>query len=59
MIMNADGHPAVAADLQAEVTLPWFALTTKRAFFGGLGLLAIGAVLILIGASVARRPAKT
>ena len=59
VIMNADGHPAVAADLQAEVTLPWFALTTKRAFFGGLGLLAIGAVLILIGASLAQRPART
>ena len=59
VIMNTDGHPAVAADLQAEVTLPWFALTTKRAFFGGLALQAIGAGLILIGASLAQRPART
>jgi hypothetical protein len=51
VVMNADGHPAVAADLQAEVTLPWFAPATKGSLFGGLALLAIGAVLILIGAS--------
>lgn len=27
--MNADGHPAVAADFQAEVTLPWFRQATR------------------------------
>jgi hypothetical protein len=59
VVMNADGHPAVAADLQAEVTLPWFAPATKSAFLGGLALQAIGAVLILIGAStLARRRAS-
>ena len=60
MAMNADGHPAVAADLQAEVTLPWLAPATKGAFFGGLALQAIGAVLIPIGAStLAQRRAST
>jgi len=58
VVMNADGHPAVAADLQAEVTLPWFAAATKAAFYGGLAMQAIGAALILIGASnLARRRA--
>jgi hypothetical protein len=52
VVMNADGHAAVAADLQAEVTLPWLAPATKGFLFGGLVLLATGAVLILIGASI-------
>lgn len=59
VVMNADGHPAVAADLQAEVTLPWFAPATKGVFFGGLALQAIGAVLIFTGAStLAQRRAR-
>ena len=60
LVMNADGRPAVAADLQPEVTLPWFAPATKSALFGGLALQAIGSVLILIGAStLAPRRART
>ncbi len=45
--MNADSHPAVAADLQAEVT-PRFRQATKAALPGGLALQATGAALILI-----------
>ena len=53
--MNADGHPAVAADRQAEVTLRWFHKATK-ALLGGLARQAIGTAFILIGTSgLARR----
>lgn len=51
VVMNADGQPAVTADLQADVTLPWLAPATAGAYIGGLALQAIGAVLILVGAS--------
>jgi hypothetical protein len=51
VVMNADGHPAVAADLQAEVTLPWFGMVTRGVLLAGVLLLTIGAALLLIGAS--------
>ena len=60
VVMNTEGHPAVAADLQAEVTLPWFETATRGALLGGAQLLTTGAGLLLIGAStLARRRIKT
>jgi hypothetical protein len=60
VVMNAERHPAVAADLQAEVTLPWFRQATKAALLGGVALQMIGAALILIGApNLVRQRAST
>jgi hypothetical protein len=55
VVMNADGHPTVTADLQAEVTLPWFETATRGALLGAAVLLTTGAGLLLIGASTMTR----
>ncbi len=51
VVMNGDGHPAVAAELQAEVTLPWFRRVTTWTFRVGVALPTVGAALVLIGAT--------
>ena len=55
VVMNADGRPAVAAHIQAEVTLPWYATAARGTLIGGVALQMIGAALVLISAAQSAR----
>ncbi|QYC45521.1 hypothetical protein Nocox_39890 [Nonomuraea coxensis DSM 45129] len=58
VVMNADGTPAVAADLRVAATLPWLRGLTAGLFTATAILLVAGAALIVTGARLAAAPAS-
>ncbi|MEV0831050.1 DUF4389 domain-containing protein [Nonomuraea rubra] len=56
VVMNANGTPAVAADLRVAAALPWLGGLTAGLFIAAAVLLLAGAALILVGIRLATVP---
>ncbi|MFR9802363.1 DUF4389 domain-containing protein [Pseudonocardia sp. RS010] len=57
VVMNADGSAPVAADVQVAAEVPVLGVTSAVALWTGLGLLAVGILIIAGAAHVRREPA--
>ena len=49
VVMNADGSPGVSVDASAGVEVPWLLGVAIGLLIGGLAVLALGAVLLVVG----------